>query len=89
MTPVMQGVVEPRERQDLRVPKENPLLAHQAPRDHLVPQEEVMTGDLDHPGHLDLQDHPYQGLTGVHILSVFLDPQDHLELLDYLDNPQG
>lgn len=52
-----------------RALKVTPLLAHQAPRGHLVPQEEAMMGDLDNQGHLDLQDHLYQGLTEAHIVS--------------------
>lgn len=90
MTPAMEEVEsESRERQDLKAPKVSPLLALQALRGHLVHQEEAMMGNLDHQGHLDLQDQAYRGLTGAHRLSIFLDHRDHLERLEYLDTLQG
>lgn len=93
MTPAMEAVEsEPQESQDLRALKATPLLALQAPRGHLGHQDEAMTGTqgiLDHQGRRDLQDPPCLVHTGAHRRSVFLDHQDHLELLEYLDTPQG
>lgn len=90
MTLAMEAVeLEHRELLDLRALEATPSSAHQALRDHPEPQEEATTGSLDHLGLLDLQDQCCPGLTGEHRQSVFLDPRDHLELLDYLDTPQG
>lgn len=43
----------------------------------------------DPQGPLDLQEDPHLKFTEAYRLSIFLDPRDHLEHLDYLDTPQG
>lgn len=90
MTLAMDGAgVDPQESVDLLAHRATPSLAHQALRGHLVSQEEAMMGNLDHQGHLDLQEHHPLELTGAHRLLIFLDHRDHLEHLGYLDTPQG
>lgn len=88
--PAMEGAaLDTLDLLDLLAQEETPSVAHQALRDHLGHQEEATMGNLDHQGHLDLQDHPYLDHTGAHRLSIFLDHRDHLEHQDYLDTPQG
>lgn len=88
MTPGMEEAEsEPRECLDLQALKETPLLAHQALRGHLDHLEEGMMDHLDHQGHLDLQDRHWMDLTEAHRLSVYLDHQDLLDLLDCLVSP--
>lgn len=90
MTLAMEAVEsEPLDLLDLRALEATPSSAHQDLRGRPEPQEEATTGSLGHLGLLDLQDRRCLGLTGEHRQSAYLDPRDHLELLDYLDTPQG
>lgn len=64
-------------------------MGQQALRGPPVSQGEAMMVSKDPQGPLDLQEDPHLKFPEAHRLSIFLDPRDHLEHLDYRDTPQG
>lgn len=59
-------------------------MVHKVLRDHLVHQESVMTGDLDHRVHLDLPGHLCLVLTGTHNVSNITTQYLSLRVSDWI-----